>query len=102
MTIIHGTIQSTDGRTFQASFVAKDINWSLAGSFDSLVQPFQSRNTTLEYEKLTPGHLSFTGVVGITHVLFIFSDGMKLEGPLDSAISQDSAVSGSADAMLLT
>lgn len=102
MPIYQGDIESKDGERFIARFNEGDIAWTLTGKLHPRIQTFESRDMTFQIDKPTPtpGHRTFNGVVGLTSLSLVFSDGMIADGTLNEPIPDGIPVTGDAHMIL--
>ncbi|KAF8967312.1 hypothetical protein BDZ97DRAFT_1804456 [Flammula alnicola] len=94
--IATGFLRSTSGARFLGSFMLKDSQYIVAGSFASSVPAFKSSAAILTYDKeeSLSGTKAVDGVVGSDKVTLQFSNGSKIEGKLDFPISPAASVCG--------
>lgn len=96
--IATGWLRATSGARFMGRFMVNDAQYLVAGSLASSVPTFKSSAAILSYG--TEGHLTGTktldGTIGQENVLLKFSDGIQIEGKLDSPIYPGSSVCGAA------
>ncbi|KAF8912237.1 hypothetical protein CPB84DRAFT_1761737 [Gymnopilus junonius] len=96
--IATGWLRATAGSRFTGRFMVNDAQYLIAGSLASSVPTFKSSAATLSYER--EGNLTGTkaldGTIGQENILLKFSDGIQIEGKLDSPIYPASSVCGAA------
>ncbi|KAF8163754.1 hypothetical protein B0H34DRAFT_336587 [Crassisporium funariophilum] len=91
-----GFLRSTAGARFMGSFMVKESQYIVSGSFASSVPPFRCSGATLtcEHVDLLSGTKPLDGVIGCDGIKLNFEGGNKIFGKLDAPICPASSVCG--------